>query len=223
MAQLERSDLVRRKYPAIAQGAEVVGSAQIRNRATLVGNLCNAAPSADTPPGLLVLGARVRLAGPRGRRTLALEDFFAEPGQTALRPGELVVAVQVPPPLPRSGSAYARHTLRQAMDIAVTGVAVALRLAPRGPVCADIAIALGAVAPTPVRAHAAEDLLRGQELSPDLIEQAADAAAAAAQPIGDVRASAEYRRELVRVLTGRMIQSALEDARQRGSARRRAA
>ncbi|MEW6751156.1 MAG: xanthine dehydrogenase family protein subunit M [Candidatus Latescibacterota bacterium] len=222
LSELERSEVVERHYPALAQGARVVGSVQIRNRATLVGNLCNAAPSADTAPGLLVLGARLRLVGPDGRRTLALEAFFQGPGQTALRPGELVVGVQVPTPPPRSGSAYVRHTLRQAMDIAVVGVGVSLTLAGRRPACAEVAIALGAVAPTPLRARQAEGFLRGEDLTPERIARAAELAAAEARPISDVRASAEYRRELVQVLAQRMLQAALDDARQR-SGRRRAA
>ena len=221
MRQIERSSLVRRHYPAIAQGAEVVGSVQIRNRATLVGNTCNAAPSADTAPGLLVLGARVRIAGPRGRRSLLLENFFTGPGQTALRPGELVTGIQVPPPAPRTGSAYMRHTTRGAMDLAAAGVAVALTLAPRTGVCQDVRIALGAVAPTPRRARKAEQVLQDQSITPALIAAAAAAALEEAQPISDVRASAAYRRELTRVLTGRMVAAALEDARRHSRARGR--
>jgi carbon-monoxide dehydrogenase medium subunit len=223
MHQLEQHAAARRQYPAVVQGAEVVGSVQIRNRATLVGNVCNAAPSADTAPPLLALGARVRIAGPGGRRSLLLENFFTGPGQTALKPGELVTAVQVPPPQGRSGSAYVRHTTREAMDIAAVGVGVALRLGRRGAVCEEIAIALGAVAPTPMRARQAEKLLRGQELTPERIAAAAECAAGEARPISDVRASAGYRRELVRVLTQRMIAAAREDARQKSRSRRKAA
>jgi carbon-monoxide dehydrogenase medium subunit len=223
LSQIERAVEVRRRYPAIVQGAEVIGSVQIRNRATLVGNICNAAPSADTAPGLLALGARVRIAGPAGRRSLLLENFFKGPGQTALRPGELVTAVQVPPVGARAGSAYARHTTRAAMDIAVAGAGVALVLGRRTDACAEIAIVLGAVAPVPLRARAAEKLLRGSALTPALIAAAAERAADEARPISDVRASDGYRRELVRVLTRRMIEAALENARQRATSRRRAA
>lgn len=222
LAELERTVAVQRHYPALAQGVAVIASVQVRNRATLVGNLCNAAPSADAAPALLALGAKVRLAGPSGRRTLALGSFFTGPGQTALRPGELVVGVQVPPPPPRSGSAYQRHTLRQAMDIAVAGVAVALTLAPRRPVCQEVGIALGAVAPTPMRAPRAEACLRGQELTPELLAEAAALAAAEARPITDQRASAEYRRELVQTLTRRMLEAALEDVRRRATRRKAA-
>jgi len=223
LSQIEGSTPVRQRYQAVAQGVEVIGSVQIRNRATLVGNLCNAAPSADTAPGLLVLGARVRISGPDGRRSLLLENFFTGPGQTALRPGELATGVQVPVPGPRTGSAYMRHTTRGAMDIAGVGAGVALTLAPRREVCTEAAIALGAVAPTPMRAREAEKVLRGQELTPERIEAAAETAAGEALPISDVRASAGFRRELVRVLTQRMIAAALEDARRRAASQRRVA
>lgn len=223
LAQVVAAAPVQQRYPAVAQGAGLIGSVQIRNRATLVGNVCNAAPSADTAPGLLVLGARVRIAGPGGRRSLRLENFFEGPGQTALRPGELVTGVQLPVPKRRTGSAYTRHTTRGAMDIAAVGVGVAVTMAPRREVCTEVAIALGAVAPTPMRAKKAEKLLRGRVLTPELIAEVATCAAAEARPISDVRASAAYRRELVRVLSGRMIAAAVENARQGGRAQRRAA
>ena len=154
------------------------------------------------------------------------QDYLIEPATErllALKPGELVTAVQVPPLQGRSGSAYVRHTTREAMDIAAVGVAVALRLGRRGAVCEEIAIALGAVAPTPMRAREAEKLLRGRELTPELIAAAAECAAGEARPISDVRASAGYRRELVRVLTQRMIGAAREDAQQKSRSRRKAA
>jgi len=223
MGQLAASEKMREHYPALAQGASLVASVQIRNRATVAGNLCNAAPSADTAPPLLALGARVRIAGPRGRRSLLLSNFFKGPGQTALAPGELVTAVHVPPPGRGSGSAYTRHTTREAMDIAAVGVAVALRLGRDGTTCEEASIALGAVAPTPLRAREAERILRGRPLSAQLVAAAAACAAREAQPISDVRASSEFRRELVRVLTGRVINSAAANARDRAAAERRTA
>ena len=223
LAQVAAALPVQQRYQAVAQGAGLIGSVQIRNRATLVGNICNGAPSADTAPGLLVLGARVRIAGPGGRRSLRLENFFEGPGQTALKPGELVTSVQLPVPKRRTGSAYARHTTRGAMDIAAVGVGVSITLALRREVCTEATIALAAVAPTPMRARKAEKLLRGRELTPELIAEVAACAAAEARPISDVRASAEYRRELVRVLSGRMIAAAAEDARRGGRSQRRAA
>jgi len=223
MRQLELAPLVRESYAGLAQGAEVVGSFQIRNLATVVGNVCNAAPSADTAPGLIAFGAKVRIAGPRGRRTLSVERFMTGPGQNALEPGEFVTAIQVPVLPPRTGSAYVRHTIREAMDIAVVGVGAAITLKPRTGACEEIRIVLGAVAPTPLRSAEAESILRGQILTPELIKRAGEAAAEEARPISDVRASAGFRRELVRVLTHRMVAAAHEDALQKSASRRRAA
>lgn len=221
MRQVELSAKVREDYAAVAQGAAVVGSIQIRNLATVAGNICNAAPSADVAPGLIALRAKVRIAGPGGQRTLLVENFMTGPGKTALKRGELVTAIQLPTPGPRTGSAFVRHTPRGAMDIAVVNVAVAMTLAPRTGKCEDVRIVLGAVAPTPMRALKAEMLLRGEKLTADLVAEAAAVAGAEARPISDQRASAEFRRELVRVLTGRMVEAARADAgRSRARGRR---
>jgi aerobic carbon-monoxide dehydrogenase medium subunit len=222
MRQVERSQDVVTLYPALAQGAAFVGSIQIRNRATVVGNICNASPSADTAPGVIVHGGKVRIVGPGGRRTMKVEEFVKGPGKTDLRRGEFVTGIQIPTPAPRTGSAYVRHTPRMAMDIAVVGVGVQITLAPKGDLCQDVRIVLGAVAPVPMRAVQAEAILRGQQLTTALIEQAAVTAAAEARPISDVRASADFRRELVRSLTRRMIAAASDNART-PAARRRAA
>ena len=221
MRQVELSAKVREDYAAVAQGAAVVGSIQIRNLATVAGNICNAAPSADVAPGLIALRAKVRIAGPGGQRTLLVENFMTGPGKTALKRGELVTAIQLPSPGPRTGSAFVRHTPRGAMDIAVVNVAVAMTLAPRTGKCEDVRIVLGAVAPTPMRALKAEMLLRGEKLTADLLAEASAVAGAEARPISDQRASAEFRRELVRVLTGRMVEAARADAgRSRARGRR---
>lgn len=223
MRQVELFEAAWKHFAAVAQGAAVVGSIQIRNLATVVGNVCNAAPSADTAPGLIALGAKVRIAGPKGRRSALVENFMAGPGRTTLRPGEFVTAIQVPMPGPRTGSAYVRHTPRGAMDIAVVGVGVALTLAPRTGACEDVKIVLGAVGPTPLRAKAAEKALRGQKLTEALIARAAEIAAGEARPISDVRGSAAFRREMVQVLTRRMVAAAHADARQKSGTKRRAA
>lgn len=223
MSQLEQMPQVVQIYPALAQGAAAVGSAQIRNRATVVGNICNAAPCADTAPGLIVLGARARILGPEGRRTLSIEDLMIGPGKTALAPGEMVTAIRVPAPKALSGSAYARHTPRNSMDIAVAAAAAAVDLDDDGATCRQVRICLGAVAPTPLRARAAEKLLQGDQVTDEALDAAAVAAADACQPISDVRASAGYRCELARVLTRRMLAAALKDARARSvNGRRRA-
>ncbi|MDP6776493.1 MAG: xanthine dehydrogenase family protein subunit M, partial [Candidatus Latescibacteria bacterium] len=200
LRQVELDQRVWRHFPALAQGVAVIGSIQIRNLATVVGNICNAAPSADSAPGLIALGAKARIAGPAGRRTMKVENLLTGPGETALRPGELVTGIQVPMVPPRTGSAYARQTPRMAMDIAVVGVGAAVTLAGRTGVCEDARIVMGAVAPTPLRAREAEKALRGKKPSDGLIEEAAERAADAATPISDVRGSAGYRRKVVKVL-----------------------
>ncbi|MDA0746194.1 MAG: xanthine dehydrogenase family protein subunit M [bacterium] len=223
MQQAALSPEVQTQYAAIAQGAGLVGSVQIRNLATVVGNVCNAAPSADTAPGLIALGAKVRISGPDGRRSVLVEKFMIGPGKTVLKPGELVTAIQVPVPAARTGSAYARHTPREAMDIAMVGVGVSVTLAPRSEVCKEVRIVMGAVGLTPLRARAAEKLLKGEKLTEDLIKAAAVAAAGEAKPIDDVRGSAAFRREMVRVLTHRMLEAAYVDATRKTGEKRRAA
>ena len=185
MADVAASPAVRERYCAVAEGAALVGSLQTMNMATVGGNLCNAAPSADITPSLLAHEAECRVAGPAGERTLSLESFFLGPGQTALQPGELLAEVKMPAPPPNSGGVYVRHTARKQMDIAAVGVAVLLTLA--GDRIERARLALGAVAPTPVRARQAEALLEGQAASEELFARAAEAATAEARPISDVR------------------------------------
>ena len=200
-------------YAALALGAGLIGSAQIRNVATLGGNLCNASPSADTAPPLLVLGAQAVIAGPRGERTIPLEEFFRGPGRTALQPGELLKAVTVPRLPPHSGSFYLRHTPRARMDLAVVGVAAAVTVTADG-LIVSARLALGAVAPVPLRARQAEALLAGQILTDELCRDVGAAAAREAEPIDDQRAPADYRRHLVDVLTRRALSGALARAQE---------
>ena len=197
-------------YPAIREAALLVGSYQIQNRATIGGNVTNAAPSADTVPPLLVYGATALIAGRQGQRSVPLEAFFTGPGRTILEPGELLVEVVVPPPPPRSASSYLRFIPRNEMDIAVAGVASMVALGAQGNTIELACIALAAVAPTPVRASAAEAVLAGREASEENVKAAAEAAVEAASPISDVRGSAAYRRELVKVLTRRTLRQCLE-------------
>ena len=198
--EIELASFTREHYASLVQAARDLGSIQVRNRATIVGNVCRASPSADTLPPLIADGAEVTIHGPAGHRTLALEAFFTGPGKTVLRHDELVTAIRVPPPAPRSGKIYIKHGRRKAMELATVGVAVTASEK-------DIRIVLGAVAPTPIRARNAEALLRGQKLEPDLIERAAQAAMEESRPISNVRASAEYRREMVLVLTRRALEA----------------
>lgn len=207
---LELSPLVRSTLPALAESAALVGSVQVRNLATVGGNLCNAAPSADMAPPLLALDAEAVVAGPAGERRVPLVSFFTGVRRTVLKPDELLVALVVPAPGPRSGSAYLRHTPRRELDIAVVGVASQLTLSDG--VCAKARIALAAVAPVPLRATAAEQALEGQPVTPERIARAAELAVEAARPISDQRGSADFRRHLVRVLTRRTLTTALARA-----------
>lgn len=200
---------VRRLYPALATAAASTATVQIRNMGTVAGNLCNASPAADTATPLVVYGAEVRLvrAG-GGRRTLSLEQFFVGPGKTALERGELVEEIRVPRPAVRTGAVYERLSGRSKVDIAAVCVSALVRLAEDGRV-ELVRIALGAVAPVPLRATAAEQVLAGRVPSQALCAEAAALAARAARPISDVRSSAPYRRAMVEVLTRRALERSL--------------
>lgn len=200
---IERSSLVMEKAPVVSQAAHLLGSVQIRNRATVGGNLCQAVPSAEMPPPLIALGATARIYGPNGYRTIPLEHIFVGPRRTSLGRQELLVALEVPVMPSNTGSAYLRFSPRKAMDLAIASAAAMVRLDDGR--CSDCRIVLGAVAATPLRATKAEDTLRGERPGAGVIERAAELAAAEAMPISDIRASAEYRRELVKVLVRRTL------------------
>jgi carbon-monoxide dehydrogenase medium subunit len=204
--EIETTPSVCENYPALAQAVRELGSIQVRNRATIVGNICRASPSADTLPPLIAGDARVRLRGSRGERMVALEHFFVGPGRTVLAADEIVIEIRVPPPRPASGSAYIKFGRRKAMELATVGVAVMLEL--EGAICRDIRIVLGAVAPTPIRAKRAEDALRGRLIERETIEAVGRHAMSVCRPISNVRASSDYRRAMVGVLTGRAIKQA---------------
>jgi carbon-monoxide dehydrogenase medium subunit len=208
--EIELDSYTRSAYPALAESGALVGSVQIRNLATVGGNLCNAAPSADMAPPLMALEAEAVIAGPRGRRRVPMADFFTGVRRTVLAPDELLVELIVPAPGPRSGGQYLRHTPRRELDIAVVGVASQVTLSDG--VCRKARIALAAVAPTPIRATAAERALEGQPLTAQQIARAAQLAVEAARPISDQRGSADFRRHLVGVLTRRTLTTALARA-----------
>jgi carbon-monoxide dehydrogenase medium subunit len=207
---LELSPALRDGFVALAESAGVVGSLQIRHLATLGGNIANAAPSADMAPPLLALDAECVIQGPRGQRRVPAAEFFQGVRRTVLAPHELLVEIVIPAQGAGSGGTYVRHTPRRELDIAVVGVASQLTI--RDGQCVKARIALGAVAPTPVRASAAEAHLQGEAVTPALIEEAANLAVEASSPISDQRGSAEFRRHLVRVLTRRTLTTALERA-----------
>jgi carbon-monoxide dehydrogenase medium subunit len=208
---LEVSPIIKERFGIISEAAGLIGSRQIRARATLGGNLCNASPAADMAPALLALGARVSLNCNGEERSVPLEEFFVGPGRSVLKKDELLIAVHIPPPPPRTGSRYAKFSIRKAMDVPIVGVAVVLTLDTEKDRCQDIRIALGACATVPLRAPKAEARLRGREIGEISIREASMLAAEEAQPITDLRATAEYRREIVRVMTERTLREIQRD------------
>jgi len=231
---IEKSEIIRKNFSALADAVDDLGSVQIRNVATIGGNICTAAPSADTATPLLVFGTQVKIRNPKGERTLSIEEFFKGPGETALKTGEMVEELLIPKLLPNTGSAYYKLQRRLALDLPILGVSVLLSLdknritcsdllctaAPISSIlhrmeedeiiCREVRIALGVAAPTPMRAVRAEALLRGKKLSDELLEEAAAAASQEAQPRDTLRGEAWYRKDMVRVLVKRMAMKSIE-------------
>jgi CO/xanthine dehydrogenase FAD-binding subunit len=193
------------RFPVLVDSIRVLGSRQIRNVATLGGNLCNASPAADTAPALLVLHACVELVGLGGTRELPLADFLCGPGQTALQPGEILTAVILPAPPAGARMAFLRKG-RVQMDLAIVILAVLLLM--DDDVCVDARVAAGAVAPVPLRLGEAESILRGSQLDDATIDRARVAVGPAIAPISDLRSSAEYRRQLLSVYVKRGVLAA---------------
>lgn len=197
----------------LALGAASLGSPQVRNRATIGGNLCTARPAADLPPPLLCLGARALLAGPAGEREVALEEFFQGPGQSVLAPDEILRGVIMDRPGPGCGGGYEKLGLRRALEISLVNVAAFVELERDGSTIARARVALGAVAPTPILAPRAAKALIGRKAGEKAFAAAGEAAAKDARPITDHRGSAAYRRDMVRVLTRRALRQAWQQAR----------
>ena len=208
--EIETSAGVQAHYRGLWQAVREVGSIQVRTRATIAGNVCRASPSADTLPPLIADGASVTMLGAGGERTLLLEAFFTGPGKTVLAADEIVTGFTVPAPPPGTGKCYIKHGRRKAMELATVGVAVTLTMA--GGVCGAIRIALGAVAPTPIRARKAEAVLTGAKPDAVTIAECARVAASESSPISNIRGSASYRRAMVEELTQRAVVSAMEAA-----------
>jgi aerobic carbon-monoxide dehydrogenase medium subunit len=208
MREIETDPLLSRKYPFLSQSAAEVGSIQIRNRATIGGNMSNATPSADVAPSLIALQATTKLIGATGERTVTLDEFFLGPGQTIMNPDEILAEITIPKTSPRLVGEYIKFSPREMMDLAYVGVAVAYAISEKEKKCDGVRIVLGAVAPTPIRAKRAEALLEGQILSEELAEKVGAIAAEEAKPISDVRSSADYRRAMVGAMTKRALLNA---------------
>jgi carbon-monoxide dehydrogenase medium subunit len=197
-------------YRALAQAAGAMGTPQIRNQASIGGNLCSAVSCADAPPPLLVLDATLEVAGPTGVRSVAIADFFADARTPSLGGGEMLTAVQLPELPPRSATRFIKKGRVRTGDLAVVNLAVRLTLDADGS-CSEVRIALGAVAPTPVRARGAEAMLAGRRPEDPLLAEVAARAVEEIDPIDDIRASADYRRILARSLLGRALREAVEE------------
>jgi carbon-monoxide dehydrogenase medium subunit len=213
--EIEKSPLIIDSLQALKQACSTVGGVQVRNLGTIGGNLCNASPAADTPPVLLALDASVTLEGPKGTRSLPLQQFLLGPRKVNLEPGELLTEIQVPKLLPKTAAVFLKAGRRKAMEISLCAVSAWVTLDENG--AADVRIGLGSVAPTAVRAHSAEALLEGKVITQELIKAAGAAAVNDCNPISDVRGSAEYRRMLVESMVRRALTQCLEILQDSGS------
>jgi carbon-monoxide dehydrogenase medium subunit len=211
--QIYQDPRVRATFPALVDSAGLIGGVQIQSRASLGGNLCNSSPAADSIPTMIVLGAVCELAGPQGRRSVAVEQFCTGPGRNILQPGEILVSLTFPAPAAHSGAAFERFIPRNEMDIAVANAAASVTLSADGTRFEAARIAVGAVAPTPLFLTAAAEALVGQPVAPDAIARAAALAREATSPITDMRGSVDQRPHLTGVLVRRVITTAIERAR----------
>ena len=201
---------LKKAWPGIVEGANLIGSDQIQGRCTVIGNLCNASPAADSVPAMVTAGAKVAIVGPNGRRTAAIDKIVTGPGQLSLAKGEVIEAVTLPKQAPRSADAYLRFTPRTEMDIAVCSAAVWVSI-NRG-VVTDARVALGAVAPTVVKVPAAAKAIIGTKLDDDALQALAEACEAACNPIDDKRGTVEFRTEVAGVLARRAAKIAFTRA-----------
>lgn len=200
-------------YPGLVDSASLIGGIQIQGRASIGGNLCNAAPSGDSIPAVIALGGVCNVAGPNGTRQIAAEDFCTAPGQNALQQGELLVSISFPVPAAHSGANYQRFIPRNEMDIAVAGVGSSVILDAAGQNFVSGRVSLASVAPTPVFSRAAGDSLAGKPVSEDAIREASELAMADAKPINDMRGTIRQRIHLIGVLARRTLNIAVERAR----------
>ncbi len=211
---IEASQLIQHHYPIIHDAVKNIGSVQIRNVATIGGNLVNAVPSADGAIPLIALDAKANIYGAKGQRTVELRRFFLGPGQCDLEAGEILTEIVIPPPLPRTGSAYIKHGRREAMELPMLGVGVLLSLEKDMLTCAKARICLGVAAPTPFRALEAEKHLKGKTMHESTLAEAGRIAGQESKVRDSIRGVAWYRREMVGVLVKRMGLKALERAKE---------
>lgn len=214
---LELSRDIQQHYPVISDAVQNLGSVQVRNSATIGGNICNAAPSADTAPPLLVLDTQVKILGLGGERTIPISKFFQGPGRTVLHPGEIVTEFSIPAPAPGTGMAYWKQTRRKAMDLPILGVALLLTFAEDGITCLHARIGLGVAAPVPMRALKAEEFLTGNGIDERTLDEAGRIASEEASPRTTIRGSEWYRRHMIRVLVKRVGLICRDRALQRGA------
>ncbi len=207
---IEVSPLIRQKIPVLSEAAGTLGSIQIRNRATIGGNLCHGSPAADMAAILLAMSCEVKIASDNGTKTMGLDSFFIGPNKTVLNRNEVLSQIIIPKEIEQFKGVYLKHGPRKAMDIGIVNIAILLDADAGSGFCNQIMIALGAVAPRPIRAKKAEALLNGNELNPAAIQKAAAAAANETNPITDFRASAGYRKDLVKNLVAKGIHQICE-------------
>jgi carbon-monoxide dehydrogenase medium subunit len=211
--QIYNDAAIAEAYPALIDAARIIGGIQIQGRASVGGNLCNAAPSGDTIPALIALSATCNIAGSNGSRQVAVEDFCTGPGRNVLQAGEMLVSLSIPAPAARSGGRYIRFIPRNEMDIAVAGAGVSVNLSDDGSTIQSARVSLASVAPTPLFVREAGDALAGQAVSDEAIRTASNLARDAAVPITDMRGTIEFRKHLCEVLTRRALNTAIERAR----------
>jgi len=208
LAEIERSDIIQKQIFPLRDAINVMASAQVRSLATIGGNLCSAVPSADTAPPLIALNASLQLVGAKGERSIPVEGIFTGPAETVRKSNEILKAIMIPKPEAFSSGCYLKLMRRQAMDLALVGVAACLKLDREKKICTEARIALGAVAPTPIRVPEVEALLVNKAIDEKLITEAARVAGMQCRPISDIRASLEYRCSMVEVLTRRVVTEA---------------
>ena len=213
LSEIETSTVVREYAPILADCASQMGSLQVRNLGTIGGNLCNASPAADTAPPLLALDAKVNVRSIDKQRVVPLREFFVGPGETILAPSEILVEVQIPITEPGVSSCFIKLGRRNAFTLSIVSVATLVRV--KDGIFDDVRIALGAVAPTPIRALKAEEHLFGGKVSEQVIGDGAEIVASEVKPISDVRASAEYRKDMSYIVTKRAISSSVQRAREK--------